>query len=236
MNCHPLAAHTTGHHPGVWVAFGVRLLWYSRLIYRQALPYPLNTPKYMDYPGILSDTEIKREANENGLISPFVDRKVSTNGAGGRVISYGLSSYGYDLRVAPEFMVCRPGTSGVIDPKHFEPEHFQEIETDKLIMPPHSFALARSVETIRMPRYLTATCLGKSTYARCGLILNVTPLEAGWTGEVTLEISNTTPRPAAVYAHEGIVQVLFHRGQPCETSYGDMGGKYQDQKGITLPR
>ena len=173
-------------------------------------------------------------AKEFRMIEPFADRQVRDG-----VISYGVSSYGYDVRVGNEFKVFTNINSTVIDPKSFDPRSFVDLKTDVCIVPPNSFALATSVEYFRIPRNALTICLGKSTYARCGIIVNVTPFEPEWEGFVTLEISNTTPLPAKIYANEGIAQVLFFtadEGDECEISYKDKKGKYQAQKGITLPR
>jgi len=171
-------------------------------------------------------------ALEHGMIEPFEDRQVR-NG----VISYGLSSYGYDIRVADEFKVFTNINNTVVDPKNFDDRSFVDMKTNVCIIPPNSFALAKTVEYFRIPRDVLTVCVGKSTYARCGLIVNVTPFEPEWEGFVTLEISNTTPLPAKVYANEGISQVLFFQSdEVCEVSYADKKGKYQGQKGLTLPR
>jgi dCTP deaminase len=171
-------------------------------------------------------------ALEHKMIDPFVENQVRSG-----VISYGLSSYGYDIRVADEFKVFTNINSTVVDPKNFDPRSFVDLTTDVCIIPPNSFALAKTVEYFRIPRDVLTICVGKSTYARCGLIVNVTPFEPEWEGYVTLEISNTTPLPARVYANEGIAQVLFFQSdEPCEVSYADKKGKYQKQQGLTLPR
>jgi dCTP deaminase len=171
-------------------------------------------------------------ALEHGMIEPFEDRQVRKG-----VISYGLSSYGYDIRVADEFKVFTNINSTVVDPKHFDARSFVDIRAEVCIIPPNSFALAKTVEYFRIPRDVLTVCVGKSTYARCGLIVNVTPFEPEWEGFVTLEISNTTPLPAKIYANEGIAQVLFFQSdEPCEVSYADKKGKYQGQQGLTLPR
>jgi dCTP deaminase len=171
-------------------------------------------------------------ALEHGMIDPFEDRQVRAG-----VISYGLSSYGYDIRVADEFKVFTNINSTVVDPKNFDSRSFVDVKADVCIIPPNSFALAKTVEYFRIPRDVLTVCVGKSTYARCGLIVNVTPFEPEWEGFVTLEISNTTPLPAKVYANEGISQVLFFQSdEVCETSYADKKGKYQRQQGLTLPR
>jgi dCTP deaminase len=171
-------------------------------------------------------------ALEHGMIEPFEEKQVRKG-----VISYGLSSYGYDIRVADEFKVFTNINNTVVDPKNFDDRSFVDMKTDVCIIPPNSFALAKTVEYFRIPRDVLTVCVGKSTYARCGLIVNVTPFEPEWEGFVTLEISNTTPLPAKVYANEGISQVLFFQSdEVCETSYADKQGKYQKQQGLTLPR
>jgi dCTP deaminase len=183
-------------------------------------------------PSIKADRWIKKMSLEHGMIEPFEDRQVR-NG----VISYGLSSYGYDIRVADEFKVFTNINSTVVDPKNFDNRSFVDVKADVCIIPPNSFALAKTVEYFRIPRNVLTICVGKSTYARCGLIVNVTPFEPEWEGYVTLEISNTTPLPAKVYANEGISQVLFFESdEECEVSYADKAGKYQKQQGLTLPR
>ncbi len=181
---------------------------------------------------IKSDRWIARMAREHRMIEPFADAQVRSG-----VISYGVSSYGYDMRVAREFRIFTNVLSAVVDPKAFDNKSFVEYEGDVCIVPPNSFALARSVEYFRIPRNVLTICVGKSTYARCGIITNVTPFEPEWEGFVTLEISNTTPLPARIYANEGIAQVLFFEGdeQP-SVSYKDKKGKYQAQQGVTLPR
>jgi len=189
---------------------------------------------------IKSDRWIRHMARERGMIDPFVDNKVQQVDAHGRrVISYGVSSYGYDMRVAPEFKIFTNVLSAIVDPKDFDSKSFVEFEGETCIVPPNSFALARSVEYFRIPREVLTICVGKSTYARCGIITNVTPFEPEWEGHVTLEISNTTPLPARIYANEGICQVLFFEADAddiCETSYADKAGKYQRQVGVTLPK
>ncbi|HZP47435.1 MAG TPA: dCTP deaminase [Vicinamibacterales bacterium] len=181
---------------------------------------------------IKSDRWIRRMAKEHRMIEPFEDRQVRAG-----VISYGVSSYGYDLRVADDWKVFTNINSTLIDPKNFDARSFVDIKGDTCIVPPNSFALARTVEYLRIPRNVLTVCLGKSTYARCGIIVNVTPFEPEWEGTATLEISNTTPLPAKIYANEGIAQVLFFQSdEPCETSYKDKKGKYQAQRGVTLPR
>ena len=182
--------------------------------------------------GIKSDRWIRQMALEHGMIEPFEDRQVREG-----VVSYGLSSYGYDIRVGDEFKVFTNINNTVIDPKNFDPRSFVDIKADVCIVPPNSFALAHTIEYFRIPRDILTICLGKSTYARCGIIVNVTPFEPEWEGTVTLEISNTTPLPAKIYANEGIAQVLFFQGdEPCEKSYKDKKGKYQAQRGVTLPK
>ncbi len=181
---------------------------------------------------IKSDRWIRRQAEENGMIEPFVEGQ-----QGEGVISYGLSSYGYDMRVADEYRIFHNALAPVVDPKAFDERSFVEHQGDVCIIPPNSFALARSVEYFRIPRDVMTITVGKSTYARCGIITNVTPFEPEWEGYVTLEISNTTPLPAKVYSNEGIAQVVFFQSdEPCETSYADRKGKYQGQTGVTTPR
>jgi dCTP deaminase len=183
-------------------------------------------------PSIKSDKWIKKMAVEHRMIEPFEDRQVRAG-----VISYGLSSYGYDIRVADEFKVFTNINSTVVDPKNFDARSFVDVKGDVCIIPPNSFALSKTVEYFRIPRDVLTVCVGKSTYARCGLIVNVTPFEPEWEGFVTLEISNTTPLPAKVYANEGIAQVLFFQSDEiCEVSYADKKGKYQRQPGLTLPK
>jgi dCTP deaminase len=181
---------------------------------------------------ILSDKWIREQAQTNGMIEPFVENQKREG-----LISYGLSSYGYDARCSPEFKIFTNVNNAIVDPKDFSPSSFVDRETDVCIIPPNSFALARTVEYFRIPRDVLVICLGKSTYARCGIIVNVTPLEPEWEGHVTLEFSNTTPLPAKIYANEGVCQFLFFKGdQPCEISYRDRSGKYMGQTGVTLPR
>jgi dCTP deaminase len=176
-------------------------------------------------------------AREHGMITPFSETQVRTTEKGNSIISYGLSSYGYDLRVSDEFKVFTNVFSSIVDPKAFDEKSFVDIQTDICVVPPNSFALARSIEYFRIPRDVITICLGKSTYARCGIIVNVTPFEPEWEGNVTLEISNTTPLPARIYANEGLAQVLFLGGaEPCEISYADRAGKYMFQQGITVPK
>jgi dCTP deaminase len=181
---------------------------------------------------LMPDTWIRRMAAETGMIDPFVDRQTRTG-----VISWGLSSYGYDARLAPEFRIFTNVDNALVDPKQFSDRSFVERTGDTCTIPPNSFALARTIEYFRIPRDVLVICLGKSTYARCGMIVNVTPLEPEWEGHVTLEISNTTPLPARVYANEGICQFLFLKGEgPPEVSYADRAGKYMRQRGVTLPK
>src|SRR6478672_6460037 len=181
---------------------------------------------------IKADHWIKRMARECRMIEPFVESQTRDG-----VVSFGVSSYGYDVRVGDEFKVFTNVFNTVVDPKHFDPKSFVDIKADVCIIPPNSFALASTVEYFRIPRDVLVICLGKSTYARCGIIVNVTPLEPEWEGQVTIEISNTTPLPAKIYAHEGICQFLFLQGnEPCETSYADKSGKYMRQRGVALPR
>ncbi len=186
--------------------------------------------------GLLSDKWIKKLAEDQEMIEPFVDHLVSERD-GKKIISYGLSSYGYDLRVSNQFKVFTNVYNTIVDPKGFNDSEFVHIEADTCVIPPNSFALAVSVEYFRIPRNILTLCVGKSTYARCGIIVNVTPFEPEWEGYVTLEISNTTPLPARVYAGEGLAQLLFLEGKDvCMTSYRDRKGKYMGQVGITLPR
>ena len=181
---------------------------------------------------VKSDRWIREMAAKYRMIEPFADRQVREG-----VISYGVSSYGYDLRVADEFKVFTKDRAAVIDPKQFDLSAFVEIKTPVCTIPPNSFALARSVEYFRIPRKIITVCLGKSTYARCGIVVNVTPFEPEWEGFVTMEISNTAPQPAKIYANEGIAQVLFFESdEECEVSYADKKGKYQAQQGLTLPK
>lgn len=182
--------------------------------------------------GLKPDHWIRKMALEHGMIEPFVENQVRQG-----VISYGVSSYGYDMRVADEFKIFTNVYSAIVDPKSFSPDSFVDFKGEVCIIPPNSFALARSMEYFRIPRSVLTLCVGKSTYARCGLIVNVTPFEPQWEGYVTLEISNTTPLPAKVYSNEGIAQVLFFEAdEECEVSYADKKGKYQGQTGVTPPR
>jgi len=182
--------------------------------------------------GLKPDHWIRKMATEHRMIEPFEPGQVR-NGQ----ISYGVSSYGYDIRVADEYMIFTNVYSAVVDPKHFDPRSMVEYKGDVCVIPPNSFALARTVEYFRIPKNVLTVCLGKSTYARCGIIVNVTPFEPEWEGFVTLEISNTTPLPAKIYSNEGIAQVLFFEGdEPCETTYADKKGKYQKQQSIVLPK
>ena len=181
---------------------------------------------------VMSDIWIRQMAKERGMIEPFVDGQKREG-----VISYGLSSYGYDARVGNDFKIFTNVDNAIVDPKNFAENSFVDRTTDVCIIPPNSFALARTVEHFRVPRDILVICVGKSTYARCGIIVNVTPLEPDWEGHVTLEFSNTTPLPAKIYANEGACQFLFLQGdRPCETSYRDKRGKYQGQRGVTLPK
>jgi dCTP deaminase len=195
----------------------------------QVLP---GKPKLERIMGLKPDHWIRRMALEQKMIEPFVDSQVRDG-----VISYGVSSYGYDIRVADEFMIFTNVHSAIVDPKHFDTKSMVEFKGDVCVIPPNSFALARTIEYFRIPRKVLTVCLGKSTYARCGLIVNVTPFEPEWEGYVTLEISNTTPLPAKIYANEGLAQVLFFEAdEECEVSYADKKGKYQKQKSIVLPK
>lgn len=185
---------------------------------------------------IKSDRWINKMAREEGMISPFEAEQIRET-RNGRIISYGVSSYGYDVRCADEFKVFTNINSVIVDPKAFDAASFVDVKSDVCIIPPNSFALARTIEYFRIPRNVLTICLGKSTYARCGIIVNVTPLEPEWEGHVTLEFSNTTPLPAKIYANEGVAQMLFLESDDiCAVSYHDRGGKYQGQRGVTLPR
>jgi dCTP deaminase len=185
---------------------------------------------------IKSDRWIQRMAKETAMISPFEAGQVRYQGDE-RLISYGTSSYGYDVRCADEFKIFTNINSAIVDPKAFDENSFVDVKSDVCIIPPNSFALARTIEYFRIPRNVLTICLGKSTYARCGIIVNVTPLEPEWEGHVTLEFSNTTPLPAKIYANEGVAQMLFFESdEVCATSYKDRGGKYQGQLGVTLPK
>jgi dCTP deaminase len=187
-------------------------------------------------PGIMPDHWIREQAATGGMIEPFAEKQNREVG-GQKIISYGLSSYGYDARCSDEFMIFTNVDNAIVDPKDFSNKSFVERKTDVCVIPPNSFVLTRTIEYFRIPKDVLVVCLGKSTYARCGLIVNVTPLEPGWEGHVTLEISNTTPLPARVYANEGIAQFLFFKGSSaCEVSYADRAGKYMAQRGVTLPR
>ncbi|MBS4169039.1 dCTP deaminase [Parachlamydia sp. AcF125] len=186
---------------------------------------------------IKPDHWIRKMVKEHGMIEPFADQQVRHTDNGAKAVSFGLSSYGYDLRVSNEFKVFTNVYNTIVDPKNFEDNAFVSLKTAECIIPPNSFALARSVEYFRIPRNVLTMCIGKSTYARCGIIVNVTPFEPGWEGYVTLEISNTTPLPAKIYANEGLAQVLFFESDhPCEVSYADRQGKYMNQVGIVTPR
>ena len=185
---------------------------------------------------IKSDKWIIEQAKKNQLISPFESNQIREV-AGEKIVSYGVSSYGYDVRCSNEFKIFTNTHSSVVDPKNFDPKSFVDVTAEQCIIPPNSFALARTVEYFKIPRSVLTLCLGKSTYARCGIIVNVTPLEPEWEGHVTLEFSNTTNLPAKIYANEGVAQMIFFESdQICETSYKDRGGKYQGQTGVTLPK
>lgn len=187
-------------------------------------------------PGIKADKWIKKMAQEHGMIEPFEPGQVRQV-EGKKIVSYGTSSYGYDVRCAREFKIFTNINSAIVDPKNFDENSFVDVVDDVCIIPPNSFALARTVEYFRIPRDVLVVCLGKSTYARCGIIVNVTPLEPEWEGHVTLEFSNTTTLPAKIYANEGVAQMLFFQSdEVCDVSYGDRGGKYQGQTGVTLPK
>lgn len=181
---------------------------------------------------IKADRWIKEMALNHGMITPFEEKQ-----SRGRVISFGLSSYGYDVRIADEFKIFTNVHNSIVDPKNFDPKSFIDFRGDICVIPPNSFALGRTVEYFKIPPNVMTVCVGKSTYARCGIITNVTPLEPGWEGHVTLEISNTSPLPARIYANEGIAQILFFESdEPCLLSYADKQGKYQAQRGVTLPK
>ena len=185
---------------------------------------------------VKSDRWIRRMVEQHAMIDPFEPNQLSHVG-GKRVVSYGTSSYGYDIRCSSEFKIFTNINSAVVDPKNFDQSSFVDFEGEACIIPPNSFALARTVEYFRIPRNVLTVCLGKSTYARCGIIVNVTPFEPEWEGYATLEFSNTTPLPARIYANEGIAQVIFFESdEDCEVSYKDRAGKYQGQHGVTLPR
>jgi dCTP deaminase len=184
---------------------------------------------------IMSDKWINKMCIEHDMISPFIDSQVKLNNSE-KIISYGLSSYGYDVRVSEEFKIFTNINSTIVDPKNFNAYNLVDRKTDVCIIPPNSFVLARTVEYMKIPRDVLVICVGKSTYARCGIVVNVTPLEPEWQGHVTLEFSNTTPLPAKIYANEGACQFLFFKGdQICNVSYADRIGKYMKQKGVTLP-
>ncbi|MEX0942201.1 MAG: dCTP deaminase [Pseudomonadales bacterium] len=186
---------------------------------------------------IKSDRWIREMAEKHDMISPFEPGQVRQSEDGARIISYGTSSYGYDVRCSSDFKVFTNIRSATVDPKSFDENSFVDIKNDVCIIPPNSFALASTVEYFKIPRTVLTICLGKSTYARCGIIVNVTPLEPEWEGHVTLEFSNTTTLPAKIYANEGVAQMLFFESdEACEVSYKDRGGKYQGQRGVTLPK
>jgi dCTP deaminase len=185
---------------------------------------------------IKSDKWIKKMSEEHSMIEPFEAGQVKIEN-NNKIVSYGTSSYGYDVRCAAEFKIFTNINSTIVDPKNFDDKNFVDFKGDVCIIPPNSFALARTIEKFKIPRDVLVICLGKSTYARCGIIVNVTPLEPEWEGYVTLEFSNTTPLPAKIYANEGVAQMLFFQSdEECETSYADKGGKYQGQEGVTLPK
>lgn len=184
-----------------------------------------------------SDRWIAQKSIQDKMIDPFYADQVKTDKYGHKLVSYGLSSYGYDVRCAPDFKIFTNVNSQVVDPKNFSDDAFVTISDNQCIIPPNSFALGHTIERFKIPRNVLVICLGKSTYARCGIVVNVTPLEPEWEGHVTLEFSNTTPLPAIIYANEGCAQMLFlESDEPCQTSYADRKGKYQGQSGITLPK
>ena len=185
---------------------------------------------------IKSDKWIRRMAEEHGMIEPFEPHQIKQSGDR-RVVSFGTSSYGYDIRCSDQFKIFTNINTAIVDPKNFDDSSFVDVSSEVCIIPPNSFALARTVEYLRIPRNVLTLCVGKSTYARCGIIVNVTPFEPEWEGYATLEFSNTTPLPARIYAHEGVAQMLFFESdEACETSYRDRQGKYQGQTGVTLPK
>jgi dCTP deaminase len=187
--------------------------------------------------GVKSDKWIRKMAKEARMIEPFEADQVRVDEAGNKMVSFGTSSYGYDIRCSNEFKIFTNINSALVDPKNFDESSFVDYTGDVCIIPPNSFALARTVEYLRIPRNVLTICLGKSTYARCGIIVNVTPFEPEWEGHVTLEFSNTTPLPAKIYANEGVAQVIFFEGdEECDISYKDRGGKYHGQTGVTLPK
>ena len=186
---------------------------------------------------IKSDKWIKEMSTSNGMIEPFSENQVRLDSSGNKLISYGVSSFGYDVRCSNEFKVFTNINSAVVDPKNFDANSFVDVKSDVCVIPPNSFALARTIEYFKIPRKVLTICLGKSTSARCGIIVNVTPLEPEWEGHVTLEFSNTTNLPAKIYAGEGVAQMIFlESDEDCEVSYRDRGGKYQGQTGVTLPK
>ena len=186
---------------------------------------------------IKSDKWIKKMSLEEDMITPFSENQIRVDNEGNKLISYGVSSFGYDVRCSNEFKVFTNIHSAVVDPKNFDANSFVDIQSDVCVIPPNSFALARTVEYFKIPRKVLTICLGKSTYARCGIIVNVTPLEPEWEGHVTLEFSNTTNLPAKIYAGEGVAQIIFFESdEDCDVSYKDRGGKYQGQTGVTLPK
>jgi dCTP deaminase len=190
-----------------------------------------------DVVSVKSDRWIRRMAEQEGMIEPFCADQIRYADDGSRIVSYGTSSYGYDVRCADEFKIFTNINSSVVDPKAFDEGSFVDVKSDVCIIPPNSFCLARTVEYFRIPRSVLTICLGKSTYARCGIIVNVTPLEPEWEGHVTLEFSNTTPLPAKIYANEGVAQFLFlESDEICDVSYKDRAGKYMGQRGVTLPK
>jgi dCTP deaminase len=201
------------------------------MLYPLIFIYPLAICRSFSM-SIKADRWIKEMALHHEMISPFVEKQKRES-----VISYGVSSYGYDVRIADEFKIFTNVFNSVVDPKHFDPKSFVDYRGQVCVIPPNSFALGRTVEYFKIPRNVMTICVGKSTYARCGIITNVTPLEPGWEGHVTLEISNTTPLPARIYANEGIAQILFFESdEQCQISYADKQGKYQAQQGVTLPK
>jgi dCTP deaminase len=217
----------------LWL-FTVRCLLFAATPFADCL-FPALSSRLIPM-SIKSDKWIRRMATEHNMIEPFEPGQVKEV-AGRRIVSYGTSSYGYDIRCADEFKLFTNLNSTIVDPKEFDEKNFVDVKGEFVVIPPNSFALARTIEYFRIPRNVLTICLGKSTYARCGILVNVTPFEPEWEGYVTLEFSNTTPLPAKIYANEGVAQVVFFESdEVCETSYKDRGGKYQGQRGVTLPK
>src|ERR1700744_1289301 len=235
-HCVRRAPHQVKYALPVWRAPATRAPGHAPVEQGGFLQRPLI--RWVAFPmSIKSDKWIRRMAEEHKMIEPFVRDQVRVSEDGRKIVSYGTSSYGYDIRVADEFKIFTNINSTIVDPKNFDEKSFVDFKGDVCIIPPNSFALARTMEYFPIPRSVRTICLGKSTYARCGIIVNVTPFEPEWEGYVTLEFSNTTPLPAKIYANEGVAQVLFFESdEVCEVSYADRGGKYQGQQGVTLPK